>query len=162
MLICSLVAATNDYQKANKFRELYEIEQNKKEIELVRGGKRLSLSTEEVVVGDIVFLRSGMEIIGDGVVIEANAVEIDESSMTGESEPERKDILRRCMIEMEKLVDKAAIDTGHVVPSPILLSGTKVSRSLKVGVGRRRKIRRDKCGKELCNRQYKQPNRDEG
>ena len=126
VLICSVVAATNDYQKANKFRELYEIEQLKKELEIVRGGKRLSINPEEVVVGDLVVIRSGMEIIGDGVVIEGNSLEVDESSMTGESEAQRKDILRRCIIEKEKLTGAIPHDTVNLVASPVLLSGTKV------------------------------------
>ena len=43
VVISSLVTATNDYQKANKFRELYEHEQEKKEVEVVRAGKRTAI-----------------------------------------------------------------------------------------------------------------------
>lgn len=126
MAICSIVTATNDFEKAKKFRELYETEQGKKQIEVMRGGKRLSLNPEDIVVGDLILLQSGMEIQGDGVLIEANEVEIDESSMTGESEPQRKDILRRCLIEKERIFQRLALDAEHSIPSPVVLAGTKV------------------------------------
>lgn len=38
-----------------------------------------------------------MEIPGDGFVIEANSLKIDESSMTGETKPMSKDILDNCV-----------------------------------------------------------------
>ena len=145
MLICSLVTATNDYQKANKFRELYEHEQQKKEIQVMRNSKRVLINPEDLVVGDLVILQSGMEVHGDGVIIEANQVEIDESSLTGESEPQRKDVLRRCIIEKEKSVGKSCINLDHLVPSPILLSGTKVAFSKRDCSGRW-KIHCNKCG----------------
>ena len=129
VFICSTVAATNDYQKANKFRELYEIEQSKKEIELIRYGKKLSLSPEQLVVGDLVLIKAGMEVHGDGIVVESFAVEVDESSMTGESEPRRKDILTRCIIEVERLGNrKVTEEVVHQVSSAVLISGTKVAQ----------------------------------
>ena len=36
------------------------------------------------MVGDIVFLRSGMELPADGIVIEAADLSADESALTGE------------------------------------------------------------------------------
>jgi len=39
----------------------------------------------DVVVGDVVFLKSGMEIPGDGIVFESYSLLLDESSMTGET-----------------------------------------------------------------------------
>ena len=128
VVISSLVTATNDYQKANKFRELYEHEQEKKEVEVIRAGKRTAINPEDIVVGDLLILQAGMEVQGDGVLIEANEVEIDESSMSGESEPQRKDILRRCLIEKEKGSSRFQPDYFTTVPSPVILSGTKVSK----------------------------------
>lgn len=39
------------------------------------------------MVGDIVQLRSGMEIPGDGIILEAADISVDESVMTGEPDP---------------------------------------------------------------------------
>ena len=39
------------------------------------------------MVGDLMLLKGGQEIPGDALVIEANQIKIDESSMTGETKP---------------------------------------------------------------------------
>lgn len=151
--ICSVVTATNDYNKENKFRELFEIEQEKKEIEVVRGGRRRAISPEDVVVGDLVVLKSGMDIVGDGVVVEASQVEVDESSMSGESEPQRKDILRRCLIEREKAASHPSAAHYKQVPSPVLLAGTKVAQ-VESGAGWRGPLHCNQRGQELRHRQH--------
>lgn len=43
-----------------------------------------------VVVGDIIEIVEGMEIPADGIVIQASELVIDESSMTGETDPVKK------------------------------------------------------------------------
>ncbi len=52
---------------------------------VVRGGKELFISSEELVPGDIVVVKAGDKIPADGRVIEAHGLEINESSLTGES-----------------------------------------------------------------------------
>lgn len=140
MLVCSLVAATNDYQKARRFEELYELENKKRAVEVVRAGRRQLLHPDELVVGDLVLLVAGMEVQGDGVLVEASLVETDESSMTGESEPVKKDVLRRCIIEQEREETRQQRGGPHAVASPVLLAGTKVlsgeGRYVVVNVGR--------------------------
>ena len=37
------------------------------------------------MVGDIVLLKEGIEVPADGIIIDADEIAIDESSMTGES-----------------------------------------------------------------------------
>lgn len=142
VLVCSLVASTNDYKKSLKFNELFEEEQAKKEVEIIRSGKKLVIHPEELVVGDLVVLKSGMEIYGDGVIVESNCVEVDESSMTGESEPQRKEMLRRCLIEREKYLAYESNNTvkkDFPVPSMVLLAGTKIvagdGRYIVINVG---------------------------
>jgi cation-transporting P-type ATPase E len=44
-------------------------------------------AVEEVVVGDVVVLEPGDRVIADGRVMTANDLRIDESILTGESEP---------------------------------------------------------------------------
>lgn len=48
------------------------------------------------MVGDIVKIQGGMEVTGDGVVIEANSVTVDESPMTGETKPMKKNTIDFC------------------------------------------------------------------
>jgi len=55
-----------------------------------RDGSEAELAAEELVVGDIVLLAAGDEVPADGRIIEASALQIDESALTGESVPASK------------------------------------------------------------------------
>ena len=58
--------------------------------EVVRDGRVRALPLEDVVPGDLVMLREGHVVAADGVMQWAANVAIDESSLTGESEPQVK------------------------------------------------------------------------
>ncbi len=53
---------------------------------VIRKGKEMNISIEEVVVGDIVMVKPGEKIPVDGIIIEGHS-SIDESLVTGESMP---------------------------------------------------------------------------
>jgi cation-transporting P-type ATPase E len=59
---------------------------------VVRDGELCTVNTGDVVLDDVVLLKSGDEIPADGVVIECEQLEIDESNLTGESEPVAKSV----------------------------------------------------------------------
>ncbi len=52
-----------------------------------RDGAVAELQPDEVVVDDVLLLASGTQAVVDGVVVEATSLEIDESLLTGESDP---------------------------------------------------------------------------
>ena len=56
-----------------------------------RDGAVVELQPEDVVIDDVLELSSGTQAVVDGTVIEADALEIDESLLTGESDPVVKD-----------------------------------------------------------------------
>jgi Ca2+-transporting ATPase len=56
-----------------------------------RDGSESEIPAEQVVVGDIVLIAAGDEVPADGRIIEASALQIDESALTGESVPAAKD-----------------------------------------------------------------------
>lgn len=56
-----------------------------------RDGAESEIPAEEVVVGDVVLVAAGDEVPADGRIVEANALQIDESALTGESVPAAKD-----------------------------------------------------------------------
>lgn len=58
---------------------------------VVRDGEPRQVSVDEVVVGDLVRIGSGDQIPADGDLIRADGLALDESELTGESEP----VLRR-------------------------------------------------------------------
>lgn len=98
-----MVSTTNDYNKGKKFHELSSIEKSKEIISVIRDGKKSVINIDDIVVGDLVILRMGMEIVGDGVLIEGNAVKVDESSMTGETRLISKQTVVQSMIERERI-----------------------------------------------------------
>lgn len=61
---------------------------------LLRNGMIQSVPAKDVVPGDIVILETGDRLAADGRLFEANSLELEESTLTGESNPTRKDAMR--------------------------------------------------------------------
>src|SRR6185503_9076176 len=59
---------------------------------VVRDDEVRDIAVEEVVLDDLVEIRAGDQIVADGIVSSADGMEIDESLLTGESEPSAKDV----------------------------------------------------------------------
>lgn len=56
----------------------------------VRNGNKSQISVDSLVLEDVVTLKAGNQICADGVVMRADGLEVDESLLTGESEPVAK------------------------------------------------------------------------
>ncbi|XP_050217240.1 putative calcium-transporting ATPase 13, plasma membrane-type [Mercurialis annua] len=110
------VSAVSNYRQNRQFDKLSKVSNNI-QIDVVRGGRRQQVSIFELVVGDVVCLKIGDQVPADGLFIDGHSLEIDESSMTGES-------------------DHVEIDHHR---NPFLFSGTKVAdgygRMLVTSVG---------------------------
>lgn len=52
-----------------------------------RGGQELDIAVGEVVQDELLLLRTGDQVPADAIVVDAQALEIDESLLTGESDP---------------------------------------------------------------------------
>jgi P-type Ca2+ transporter type 2C len=59
---------------------------------VLRDGTDAEISAEGIVVGDVILLTAGDSVPADGRLIEASALQIDESALTGESTPAAKEI----------------------------------------------------------------------
>ena len=102
ILLVVFVTATSDYRQSLQFKDL-DKEKKKIAIQVTRNGYRQKMSIYDLLPGDIVHLAIGDQVPADGVFVSGFSVLIDESSLTGESEP--------VMVTAE---------------NPFLLSGTKV------------------------------------
>ncbi|CBI25052.3 unnamed protein product, partial [Vitis vinifera] len=104
------------YEGGSIFVALSKISNNIK-IDVARDGRRQEISIFDIVVGDVVFLNIGDQIPADGLFLEGHSMEVDESSMTGES-------------------DHVEVDRER---NPFLFSGSKVAdgyaRMLVTSVG---------------------------
>ncbi|MBC7796861.1 MAG: HAD-IC family P-type ATPase [Pyrinomonadaceae bacterium] len=62
----------------------------KRNVFVVREGKRAEIDQSEIVVGDLICIERGDQITVDGVIEQTNHLEIDESLLTGEALPIEK------------------------------------------------------------------------
>ena len=102
ILLVVFVTATSDYKQSLQFKDL-DREKKKITIQVTRNGFRQKISIYDLLPGDIVHLAIGDLVPADGLFVSGFSVLINESSLTGESEPVN--------------VNSA---------NPFLLSGTKV------------------------------------
>ncbi|XP_027172385.1 putative calcium-transporting ATPase 13, plasma membrane-type [Coffea eugenioides] len=98
------VSAISNFRQNRQFERLSKISSNIP-VEVVRNGKRQQISIFEIVVGDVVYLKTGDQVPADGLFLEGHSLRIDESSMTGESDH---------------------LEVNHS-QNPFLISGTKVA-----------------------------------
>lgn len=128
VLLIVVVTSVNNLKKDQQFRKLNQEAESGKAVTIIRNGEKLAdVSLEEVEVGDLVIIRSGMENPGDAIVIDGFSIQVDESSMTGESKPMNKEHLEACLAKREALLKKGVPKFGlHDLPSPLVLAGTKV------------------------------------
>lgn len=82
---------------------------------VIREGQELEITPDELVLGDLLVLRAGDQILVDGVVFGEGKVEVDESLLTGESD----------------LIPKVAGD--HVFSGTTCVSGMAYFEATQVG-----------------------------
>ncbi|KAJ2077108.1 plasma membrane calcium [Coemansia sp. RSA 988] len=87
--VVTLVASINDYQKEKQFRIL-NAKKNDRRVRVTRGGQECLVSTNCILVGDIMHIEPGDIMCADGVVLSSSNLKCDESSVTGESDAIKK------------------------------------------------------------------------
>ncbi|XP_049407098.1 putative calcium-transporting ATPase 13, plasma membrane-type isoform X1 [Solanum stenotomum] len=97
------VSSISNFRQNRQFDKLSKVSKNIP-VEAVRNGRRQQISIFEIVVGDVICLKIGDQVPADGILVEGHSLQVDESSMTGES-------------------DHVAINISQ---NPFLISGTKV------------------------------------
>lgn len=97
---------------------------------VLRDGEVLEIAATDIVPGDLVMLSAGESVPADGILIAAESVQMDESALTGESYPVRKQNLA----ELETKADEVPIDTLHwAYAGSRLLTGRAAVRILFTG-----------------------------
>jgi Ca2+-transporting ATPase len=110
VIIVALISSISNYQKQAQFKKLNDFSKSLSEAKVIRGGIAIQIPSGEVVVGEIMPIETGDILLADGLLINGDYIEVDESTMTGESMGVRKDLST----------------------DPFLISGTKLIN----GVGR--------------------------
>ncbi len=91
-----------------------------------RDGKILEVARREIVVGDIVLLNTGDEVPADGVLLQAQSLQINESTLTGEP------VIAKTTVEAD-FDDEATYPSNRVLRSTTVVDGNGIMRVECVG-----------------------------
>lgn len=97
------------------------------EARVVRDGRQRRVSSDDVVPGDLVLVEAGEKVPADLRLVRADEVRADESALTGESLPVRKD-------EVVVPVETPVADRRNVLYSGTLITGGSAA-GIAVGTG---------------------------
>ncbi|MBQ6494940.1 MAG: calcium-translocating P-type ATPase, PMCA-type [Bacilli bacterium] len=118
IIIASLISTISEYGSSKAFERLQE-ESSKIKCKVKRNGQVIEILIDDIVKGDILVLSSGDKIGADGIIISGN-IEIDESSMNGETKSVNKKendyVYRGCVVyngNANILVDKIGNNTYY-------------------------------------------------
>lgn len=89
IFLATTLAFINEY-KANQEFEILNQVYDEVPVKVIRDGKFTTIPRKELVVNDIVSIEQGEEVPADGEVLEEVSLYIDQSKITGESEPVKK------------------------------------------------------------------------
>ncbi|PNH12838.1 Calcium-transporting ATPase PAT1 [Tetrabaena socialis] len=110
-LLVVFIGASQDYSKERQFQRLNALK-DVIEVKVSRNGKQVLVGNTEIVVGDVMFLDTGDKLIADGIVIDAQGLVIDEASLTGESDPIKKDAVNDPWVRSGTTVNEGS---GHML-----------------------------------------------
>jgi len=97
---------------------------------VLRDGEVVAIAATELVPGDLVMLSAGQSVPADGILIRAESTQLDESALTGESYPVRKQPLT----SLETLLAEVPVDNAHwAYAGTRLLTGTAAVRIVYTG-----------------------------
>ncbi|XP_035548409.1 putative calcium-transporting ATPase 13, plasma membrane-type [Juglans regia] len=99
-----VVSSTSNFRQNRQFDKLSKVSNNI-QVDVVRAGRRQQISVFEIVVGDVVCLKIGDQVPADGLFLDGHSLQVDESSMTGESEPGEVNCSHPFFISGTKVVD---------------------------------------------------------
>ncbi len=117
VLIDTILGFIQEYQAQKTYSSLKSL--LKPTTTVIRDGQRQEIEVSELVPGDLVLLSAGEKVPGDGTIIEATKISVDESILTGESEP---------------IAKNDAADQNQVFMGTTVLTGRGVVRVDGIGV----------------------------
>ncbi|GKT49476.1 calcium-transporting ATPase 2 [Colletotrichum spaethianum] len=119
ILVIVFASAATDWQKNARFAKLIE-RKEQRDVKVIRSGKTQNISVYDVQVGDIMHIETGDVVAVDGVLVQGSGIQVDESSLSGESELVHKSVPSNSDMNNQKVHRSSATD-------PFILSGTTVS-----------------------------------
>jgi Ca2+-transporting ATPase len=97
---------------------------------VIRGGERAEVEVWELVPGDLVVLNAGEKAPGDGELLEATKLSLDEAILTGESEPVNKQAMSW---EVEVTPENGFAQANRVFMGTTVVTGRGILRITQTG-----------------------------
>lgn len=105
-----------------------------REVSVLRDGSISRLAQEQIVVDDVIVVQRGDQAVVDGVVLQANHMEIDESLLTGESLPIEKQPADKILSGSFCLSGNGYYRVTHLSESSYASKLTRLAQQLKITV----------------------------
>ncbi|OLN97932.1 Calcium-transporting ATPase 2-like protein 2 [Colletotrichum chlorophyti] len=119
ILVIVFASAATDWQKNQRFAKLNE-RKEQRDVKVIRSGKTQNISVYDVQVGEIMHVETGDVVAVDGVLVQGSGIQVDESSLSGESNLVHKSVPSDSDMHNQRAHRSSATD-------PFILSGTTVS-----------------------------------
>lgn len=100
-----IITVVMEGKSAKAFEALNKINEDV-QIRVIRNGAPCLIQQREVVVGDLICVETGDKLPADGRVISSTALRVDESALTGESIPVKKDAAHLCDTEQTPVAER--------------------------------------------------------
>ena len=126
ILLATCLAAYYEAKADQAFAALNE-RGEEEPVKVIRQGNVQEVAKTDLVVGDIVILATGDEIPADGELLQAVAMHVDESSLTGET------YYRMKSADPSEAETDATYPTHHVLRSTKVMEGHGIMRVLRTG-----------------------------
>src|ERR1035437_726699 len=126
VLVYSFIELINKARTDRTLQQLKALTQPKSIV--IRIGKKQEIPSSELVTGYLVVLSSGVRVPADGRIIESRGLLVDESALTGESNPVRKSADSR-VLEEASIQDSA----NSVFSGTVILDGEGTVLATAVG-----------------------------
>jgi cation-transporting P-type ATPase E len=105
-----------------------------REVSVVRDGVVSRLAQEEIVLDDVIVIQRGDQAVVDGVVLQSNHMEIDESLLTGESLPIEKQADDKILSGSFCLSGNGYYRVTHLSDNSYASKLTRLAQQLKITV----------------------------
>jgi Ca2+-transporting ATPase len=129
ILLATVLAFLNEYKAAKEFDILNQVS-DEVPVTVLRDGIYSKIPRKDIVVGDLAIVESGEEIPADGRLLEAVALQIDESKLTGESLP----VSKYCILnKSEAKKSENTYDPDFLLRSTMVANGHGVFKVTAVG-----------------------------
>jgi Ca2+-transporting ATPase len=102
LFINSIIGFVQEWRAEKTIESIKQLIEEKSLV--IRNGEELEIRSSEIVPGDLLLLRTGEKVPADGRVVYERNLHVDESLLTGESVPIKKDVI--CIIEQPHYYEK--------------------------------------------------------